>query len=408
MNGNRASRGAPWDVLVVGGGPAGLSAALMLGRCLRRVLVCDVGRPRNRYTQAIHGLLTREGIAPRRYLRLGRRDLRRYSNVEVLRVRVSRVDRAPAGFRATLQSGDHVFARRMVLATGVMDHAPPLPGFDRIYGRSAFHCPFCDGWEWRGRRIAAYGRGAAVVALATKLKTWSGDVVVLTDDDGCTAAQKRRLARAGIALVCGRIARLDSANGLLRAVAFADGRRLARDVLFFTTGQTPVESLAVRLGCALTRRGEIRVFRHGATDVPGLYVAGDLSCGPQFVAVAMSQGVGAAVAIHRSLIREDLRANAAGRVTTGVGTGAGRRVASRVALRSAAGGRATTGIARPEEGVRSRARRRRPGARRRGRGRGAAAAPPARRRAPSPRTTGSRAKRPARSSRPRSPRRRAA
>lgn len=279
----------------------------MLGRCRRHVLLCDDGLPRNRPSRAIHGLLTRDGIEPGRYLELARRELSQYPSIERRSITVKRVRAVKSGFRGILSNGNRVHARRVVLATGVVDHLPGLSGFGRIYGRSAFHCPYCDAWEWRDRRMVVYGRGSAALALALKLVHWSRDVLVCTDGASqWTVRQRRALSRARIATDSRRIESLTSSNGLLRAITFRDRTRVERDVLFFTLGQTPIHSIAASLGCRLTSKGEIRVFKNGATSVPRVYAAGDLSSGHQFVANAVAQGVEAAVRIHESLAVEEM------------------------------------------------------------------------------------------------------
>src|SRR3954453_17326201 len=159
-----------YDVIVVGGGPAGLSAALMLGRCRRRVLVCDLGQPRNRRSHALHGYLTRDGIAPPQLNDIGRQELATYG-VAFRWVGVTGAVREGNVYRVSLANGADECARFLLLATGVVDDLPAIPGFDECYGRSIFHCPYCDGWEWRDRRLAAFGRGAAGAGVWLRLKT---------------------------------------------------------------------------------------------------------------------------------------------------------------------------------------------------------------------------------------------
>jgi thioredoxin reductase len=154
-----------YDVVIVGGGPAGLSAALMLGRCRRSVLVCDTGKPRNAASQAMHGYLTRDGIPPREFLAIARQQMQQYLTVEMRDVEVQAAACRPDGrFDVTLDGGEHVTSRKLLIATGVADQLPQVPGLESLYGHSVFHCPYCDGWEVSDEPLAIYGRGAGVSA----------------------------------------------------------------------------------------------------------------------------------------------------------------------------------------------------------------------------------------------------
>jgi thioredoxin reductase len=294
-----------FDVIVVGGGPAGLSAALMLGRCRRRVLVCDLGEPRNRHSRALHGYLTRDAIAPADLNELGRRELTAYG-VTFRCVGVTGVEREDGGYRVALANGRAEHARFLLLATGVVDDLPAIPGFRECYGRSVFHCPYCDGWEWRDRRLAAFGSGQAVAGLSLGLKTWSADVVVCTNGGVLDRAQRERLARNGIAVRTQRVSAIEQRDGELTAIAFASGPPVARDALFFATGQHPQSPLATALGCALTSKGVVKTGRLSDTNIDRVFVAGDASHDAQFAIVAAAEGVKAAVAINRALQAEEL------------------------------------------------------------------------------------------------------
>src|SRR5581483_2808957 len=171
----------------------------MLGRCRRRVLVCDVGEARNRRSRALHGYLTRDGIAPPAFNELGRQELAAYG-VDVRCVGVVGARPAEGGYVAALADGSEEQARYLLLATGVVDDLPAIPGFEACYGRSIFHCPYCDGWERRDRRLTALGRGRAVVGLALGLKTWSADVVACTHGTALDRQLRSRLDRNGIAV----------------------------------------------------------------------------------------------------------------------------------------------------------------------------------------------------------------
>jgi thioredoxin reductase len=294
----------PLDVIVIGGGPAGLSAALMLGRCRRRVLVCDAGEPRNRASRASHGYLTRDGMAPGTLLECGRAELETYG-VEVRRATVAAVKKRSAGFELEVDDGSRLLCRIVLIATGVRDVLPRIPGLDECYGRSVFHCPYCDGWEWRDRRIAVHGRGTPAAGLSLALQTWSGDVVLVTDGrPRLRDAASAQLRERGIAIKTGAVTGLDHDSGMLRAIAFADGTRLERDAMFFTGQQRPQAPFAAALGCEVNRKGTIRTDRYGLTCVPDVYVVGDASRDVQFIVVAASEGAKAAVAINKRLQAE--------------------------------------------------------------------------------------------------------
>ena len=295
------------DVLIVGGGPAGLSAALILGRCRRRVLVCDNGHPRNEASEAMHGYLSRDGMPPLEFLRLGRSELTPYDTVEFRTATVVNAECRDGRFISTLETGEEIHSRKLLIATGVRDKVPELPGIDELYGRSVFHCPYCDGWEVRDQAIAIYGRGERGYGLSLELTAWSRDLVLVTDgpcelDD----AQRRRLERAKIAVREERVARLEGADGILRQIVFATGDPLLRRAMFFTTGQYQHADLASRLGCEVNEKGTVRTGAYETTHLKGLYVCGDASRAVQWVIVAASEGAEAAFAINTDLIKEDL------------------------------------------------------------------------------------------------------
>ena len=181
------------DVVIAGGGPAGLSAALMLGRCRRRVLVLDSGHPRNETSQAMHGYLTRDGMPPLEFLQRARDELKTYDTVEVRSATVTFAECVDGRFITTLDTGEQVSSRKLLIATGVRDNVPDLHGIGDLYGRSVFHCPYCDGWEVRDQPIAVYGRGERGYGLALELTVWSRDLVLCTD--GPCEIDDEKLAR---------------------------------------------------------------------------------------------------------------------------------------------------------------------------------------------------------------------
>ncbi len=299
-----------YDVIVVGGGPAGLSAALVLGRSCRSVLVCDAGEPRNERSRGLHGYLTRDGILPADFLSIGREQLAPYG-VDFIPEGVSHVARDADGFTVTLASGARHSSRKLLLATGVRDHVPDIPGFAEMFGRSIHHCPYCDGWEWRGKAMAAYGKRSAAFGLALSLKTWSHDVMLLTGGPGLlSAAQRQELQRFDISVRERRIARLEGTDHMLERVVFDNGESIARDAIFLNTGAQQQCTIAAGLGCVLTHKGVVKTGNRQETNIPGLYVAGDASKDVQMVIVAASEGVKAAQAINEEMQREERHARA--------------------------------------------------------------------------------------------------
>lgn len=294
-----------FDVVVIGGGPAGLSAALMLGRCRRRVLLCDRGQPRNQRSRALHGYLTRDGVAPATLNELGRAELEKYG-IECRPIGVTTVRKLADHFQVSLDTGVDETARFVLIATGVIDDLPAIPGFPECYGRTVFHCPYCDGWEWRDRRLAVFGRGKDGAHLALGLKTWSADIVLCSNGTSIGRALRDRLARNQIAVRLEPVVGLDHHDGALSAIRFGGDATVPRDALFFTTGQHHQSDLAIRLGCSLTHRGTVKTGTLCDTNVPGVFVAGDASRDAQFVVVAASEGVKAAVAINKALQKSDL------------------------------------------------------------------------------------------------------
>ena len=296
-----------YDVVIVGGGPAGLSAALILGRARRRVLVCDNGHPRNEASHAMHGYLTRDGIPPREFLQIARQELTPYDTVEVRDVTVTGAECVDGRFVVRLATGEDVHSRKLLIATGVRDNVPALEGIDTLYGRSVFHCPYCDGWEVRDQPIAIYGRGERGYGLSLELTAWSRDLVLVTDgpcelDD----PQRARLARLGIAVREERVQRLEGEDGILRRIVFDGGEAIDRRAMFFTTGQHQQSELAVGLGCEFNDKGTVRTGKYESTHLAGLFVCGDASRAVQWVIVAASEGAEAAFAINTDLIKEDL------------------------------------------------------------------------------------------------------
>ncbi|AHJ99666.1 NAD(P)/FAD-dependent oxidoreductase [Hymenobacter swuensis] len=299
------------DVAVIGAGAAGLSAALTLGRCLRRVLVLDGGVPRNAPSPAVQGFLTRDGTRPAELLRLSREQLTPYDSVEIQARRVTAVEALAGQFRLTIEGetgrSSRVTARKVLLATGVEDELPPIDGMRELWGRGVLHCPYCHGWEVRGQPLAVYGRAKLVTGLALLVSRWSPDVVACVEDPAyLTANARRRLRQQNIRIREEPVARLEGTkSGELRHIVFESGEKLARTAVFVHAHQHQRTPLAEQLGCRLTSKGAVWVDKKQQTSLPGLYAAGDTTPGTQQAILAAAEGSAAAISINETLTREE-------------------------------------------------------------------------------------------------------
>jgi len=297
-----AWRTPPYDAVIVGGGPAGLSAALVLGRARKRVLVVDEARPANAVSQGVGGLLGHDRVKPADLRDSGRRQLEEH-DVELRHCAVEDVERIRDGFLVTPADGAPVRAHALVLAHGLRYDPPPLPGIEALWGRSVFHCAFCDGWEVRDRPLAFHGSGPAAVRSALVLASWSNDVVLCTD--GAPDPGGEVLAAAGVRVRTEPIARLAGRNGSLEQIEFSEGlggRAEYREALFVNTRRDQPNGLAAALGCELTEAGTIVTDADGRTTVPGVFAAGDAATAHSR-SVANAIGTGSRVAYAVALER---------------------------------------------------------------------------------------------------------
>jgi len=267
-----------YDAIIVGGGPAGLAAALTLGRSRRGVLLLDAGQGRNATAAAVHNLLVQDGTPPQELRRIGREQLARYPGVEL---REGTVDGAralaEAGFRLELGGGDGVEARRLLLATGLADELPAIDGLAELWGRSAFHCPYCHGFEVSGRRLAVLGAAPERVRLALQLTRFTDDLVLCTNGEPLPRDLAELLASNGVQVRGEPITRFQGGGGRLERIVLERGEPLDRDAVFIPTVLHQRSDLAGRLGCALLPDGCVEVDELARTSVPGVYAAGDMA-----------------------------------------------------------------------------------------------------------------------------------
>lgn len=304
-----------WDVVIVGAGPAGLNAALVLGRARRRVLLCDQGTPRNYASKEMHSFLTRDGIEPRKFRALAHEELRQYQDVTFRPAKVTGAKLLNGGgFRISFARGAPVRTRKLLLATGLFDRLPPVKGIERFFGSSVFQCPYCHGWEFRDAAIAVYAKGQRGFEMARAMTAWTDDIVLCTDGpSNLSSTAQRQLDRNGIRIVTARIARLEGRGDSLRHIVFRDGDKLARRALFFDTPSVEQSSLSRRIGCEFGLAGGVKCGQHAATSVPGVFAAGNITRDVQLAIVAAAEGVRAAFGINRALTREDFSRKASGK-----------------------------------------------------------------------------------------------
>jgi thioredoxin reductase len=295
-----------YDVVIVGGGPAGLSAALMLGRARRRVLLTDAGSPRNARAHEVHGFVTRDGTPPREFRRIGREQLATYPNVELRELLVAAVSGSAGEFRVEFGAGQSVRTRRVLLCLGVIDEPLEIPGYRELWGKSVFQCPYCHGWEVRDGAFAYLAPSAALVEHAVFLRNWSPDLVVFTDARFEVPEEARaRLATAGVRIEERSIASLEaSADGeKLAAIVLQGGERVAREVLFSAPPQRQTP-LVKALELSLDELGCVRVNERHESSRPGVFAAGDLTTRMQSALLGAAAGATAAHWLNYGLVME--------------------------------------------------------------------------------------------------------
>lgn len=297
-----------FDVAIIGAGPAGLSAALVLGGARRKVLLIDGGPPRNASATAAHGVFTRDCVLPTELKRIGLQDLAPY-DVTLVETPARETRTANQGFDVRLDQ-QWIHARRLLFATGVRDVLPRIPGLRERWGKTVHHCPYCDGWPNREAKLAVLGSHQEGHHLALSVRAWSDHVSLLTDGPHeLTRVQRDDLQKVGIALIPEQIARVSGRDDL--TVHFADRAPLCFDALFLSPTQVQNSTLPAQLGCELSDKNRVMVNENGMTSVPGVWAAGDMTGAPQYVISAAASGHTAGVSINTTLIHEEVREHGA-------------------------------------------------------------------------------------------------
>jgi len=292
-----------YDVVVVGGGAAGLSAALVLARARRTVAVVDAGGPRNAPAAHMHGFLSRDGMPPHDLVAAGRAEVAGYGGSLI---DDTVVDVAP-GFYVRLAGGSSLHARRVLVATGLRDELPDIPGVRERWGRDLLHCPYCHGYEVRDQPLGVLGGSPEAVQHALLVRQWSPDVVLFPHTDAVGPAHREQLTARGIRVVEGTVAQLVIGNDQLQGVKLRDGTVVARTAVFVRPRFVPNAGLLTGLGCAVDEHGWVVHDPVGRTSVAGVWVAGNAADPRAQVISAAGQGSAAAIALNADLVDEDVK-----------------------------------------------------------------------------------------------------
>jgi thioredoxin reductase len=298
-----------YDVAIIGGGPAGLSAALWLARYLHKVVVIDSGDPRNWETRGINGFLGAHSIRSPELRARGRADAEKFGArlVDDTVKTAKKID--DDCYRLLLSNGEAIDAQRLLLAIGLKDVWPAIPGLADAYGETAHVCPDCDGYETRGRKTVVIGSGRKAVGMALALTTWTDKIVICTNGEpaGMDEQLLSKLKKLNIPVLEQAVTCVKSKDGEINCLELANEMSLDCDRLYFAIGQYPADDIGVELGCKRDERGQIVVDETNRTSVKNVYAAGDIIPGTQLAIVAAANGAVAAVAIHHSLVPEERR-----------------------------------------------------------------------------------------------------
>ncbi|WEK53731.1 MAG: NAD(P)/FAD-dependent oxidoreductase [Candidatus Cohnella colombiensis] len=293
------------DVAIIGGGPAGLNAALILGRAKKSVVVIDEGRPRNRVTRESHGFLTRDGINPSDFRKIAKEQISAYPSVKFVKDIAVAIHGTDGYFRIMTAQGSSYWSKKLLFAVGMKDLPIDIKGLIDVYGKSAFVCPYCDGWEWRDQPLVLIGNGARAMHMAKVIAGWTKRYLICTNGpDDWTNEQREELKQHNIPTFVSPIDRIESSDGMVQRVALSDGTIITCSAIFFAPTLTAGSDLPRALGCNTTEAGTVIVDGFGKTSVPGIYSAGDVASEMYQVITAASMGALAGMGINGELLAE--------------------------------------------------------------------------------------------------------
>ena len=295
-----------FDVIIIGGSYSGLSAAMALGRALRKVLVIDSGNPCNKQTPHSHNFLTNDGITPKEITSLAKQQVQQYPTVRLLNGFATRGIKTANGFTIQTEAGALFSSRKLIVATGIKDTMPPIPGFAESWGISVLHCPYCHGYEVRNQPTGILADGDTGVELSSLISNWTKDLMLYTTGPtSLTDEQKAKLEKNQIGIVETEINRLDHTHGYINNIVFIDGSKAPIKAIYARLPFVQHSSIPQELGTELTQDGFIKIDNAHRTSVQGLYACGDNTTKMRTVANAVAMGTTAAFMVNKELIEED-------------------------------------------------------------------------------------------------------
>lgn len=294
------------DCVVIGGGPSGLNASLVLARGGRNIILFDEDKPRNAVTHESHGFITRDGISPIEFKKVAKEDLINYPNISIQNKRVVDISKENQSFLIHTEDGNTYYSKKVILSTGLKDVMPQIEGIHKFYGTSLFSCPFCDGWELKDRALVVIAEDERAFHMSKMVSNWSKDLVVCTNGkEILSIEQKKVLNKNHINVIEDEIISLQGLEGHLERILFKGGKEIEREGGFVVTGLKQASSLAQIIGCNLTKNGGIETDILGRTSVDGIYASGDTTIStPSQIIIAASEGSKAAAGVISDLIDE--------------------------------------------------------------------------------------------------------
>lgn len=295
------------DCAIIGGGPAGLSAALVVGRGRKQVIVFDDELPRNRVTEESHGFITNDGMTPFEIRRAGEADLQKYPNIKIKRSRIVDIQKKEERFTLLTHEGDRFEAKKIILATGLQDILPEIEGIHDVYGKTLFSCPFCDGWELKDKALALIAENQRALHMAKLLSNWTKDLIVFTNGHVLAEEDKVLLTAHSIQVIDVPIVSIDHDNGQLRSLQLANGEIVKREGGFVASEFKQSAPFAEKLGCKMTKNAGIETDILGRTTVSGIFACGDNLGGPAQLVLAAAAGSQTGMGVIHEIVQEEFQ-----------------------------------------------------------------------------------------------------